>query len=122
MRRFVYLAIVSVLATVMVLPSVAVAQQQDVEGGSVYGGESGGGGGAAPAGPALPVQGGQGGGGDQGGGGGQQGGQQGGGGGQQGSGGQLAGTGGLPVVPLAGAAVALLVGSGILSFAVARRR
>ena len=80
MRRFIYLSIVYVLATVMVLPSVGVAQQ-DVEGGSAYGGESGGGGGAAPAGPALPLpsgqgggEGGQGGSGDQGGSGGGQGG------------------------------------------------
>ena len=87
MRRFIYLAIVSVLATMMVLPSFAAAQQQDPfqigEDGAFEQDESGGAGGAAPGGPALPLPGGQGGGGGQG----SQGGGQGGGGGGAGQGG-----------------------------------
>lgn len=71
---------------------------------------------------------GQGGGGQQGGSNQQAGGDQQAGGGQQGGGsqqsggGHLADTGGLPLVPLAGAvAGALLLGTGILTFSIARR-
>ena len=125
MRRVIYLALVSVLATMMVLPSFAGAQEEDPfqlgEDGVFEQDESGGAGGAAPGGPALPLPGGQGGGGQ--GGGGQGGGGQGG---AQGSGGTTAplpGSGGLvPSSVLLPAAAALLLGSGVVAYTLVRRR
>ena len=132
MRRVIYLALVSVLATMMVLPSFAGAQEEEEdpfqlgEDGVFEQDESGGAGGAAPGGPALPLPGDQGGG-DQGGGGQGSGGQGGAQGGAQGSGGTTAplpGSGGL-VVPssvLLPAAAALLLGSGVVAYTLVRRR